>query len=96
MNSDANKNRKIKNKIRNETNKNAIIFNKQRFGRFALLGCHQRGLSRAIKINLHSNFVSYSTVASIKHLRRKEKASFGHIQFSKLKREESIQREIGK
>ncbi len=33
---------------------------------------------------------------SFKHLQREEEASIGHTQFSKVKREESIQREIGK
>ena len=83
-------------KFRNETTKNAIIFNKQRIGQFARFGCHQWRLSRAIKTNLHSHFVSYSTVASFKHLRREEEASIGHTQFSAGKREESIQRKIGK
>ena len=86
---------KIKFEIRNETTKNAIIFNKQRNGRFALLGCHKWRLSRAIKTNLHTHFVSYSTVASFKHLRREEEASIGHTQFTAGKREESLQREIG-
>ena len=47
--------------------------------------------------NLHSHFVSHSTVASFKHLQREEEASIGHTQFSAgERREESIQREIGK
>ena len=72
--------------IRNE--KNANSFNQQRFGQFALFGCHKWRFKRAIKTNLHSNFVSYSTVASFKHLRREEEASIGHTQFSAGKREE--------
>ena len=79
-----------------QTTKNANLFIKWRNGRFALFGCHKRRLSRAIKTNLHSHFVSYSTVASFKHLRREEEASIGHTQFSAGKREESIQRKIGK
>ena len=76
--------------------KNANVFNKQRNGQFALSGCHQWRLSRAIKTNLHSHFVSYSTVASLNHLRREEEASIGHTQFTAVKRrEESIQRKIG-
>jgi hypothetical protein len=47
---------------------------------------------RAIKTNLHSHFVSNTTVASFKHLRREEEASFGHTQFSAGKREESLHR----
>jgi hypothetical protein len=81
-----------------ETNeKNAIIFNKWRNGRFALFGCHQWRLSRAIKANLHSYFVSNTTVASFRDLQREEEASIGHTQFTAGKcREESLQRQIGK
>jgi hypothetical protein len=51
---------------------------------------------RAIKTNLHSHFVSYSTVASFKHLQREEEASIGHTQFSEGRcREESFNRQIG-
>ena len=47
-------------------------------------------------INLYSHLLSYSTVDSFKHLRREEKASFGQSQPTASKREESIQRKIGK
>ncbi len=80
-----------------QTTKNANLFNKQRNGQFALSGCHKWRLSRAIKTNLNSHFVSYSTVASFRDLQREEEASIGMPQCSAGKcREELFQRKIGK